>query len=330
MKIAVIGGGSWGTAMAQVVAGNGHAVCMLLRDSALAAEINTSHTNSAYLQDIALHPGIRACTEAEEALDGTRICLLAVPAQHLGHALRTLAPVFPQEAIPVCLAKGVETGSLRRMSEVVAMALPGHVDRYAILSGPSFAVETVRGLPTAVVLGCGDKGLGEGLRESLSTGMFRVYTSQDILGVELGGAVKNVIAIAAGVSDGLGFGLNARAGLITRGLAEISRLGQAMGATPATFMGLSGLGDLVLTCSGDLSRNRQVGLKLGQGMTIEAILKQMRHVAEGVETTRAVCGLAAKYSVEMPIAQAMHRMLFEQVAPETAVQELLARSLKDE
>ena len=330
MNVAVIGGGSWGTAMGHAMAGAGHRVRVLLRNPALAAEINKSHCNSVYLPGVPLHPGLKACTDAGEALQKANICLLALPAQHMGSTLHSLAATFPPDTIPVCLSKGVETKTLRLMSEVVAEALPGHAARYAIFSGPSFAAETVRGLPTAAVLGCEDKALGELLRETLSTGMLRVYSSQDVLGVELGGAVKNVIAIAAGVTDGLGFGLNARAALITRGLAEISRLGQAMGASPATFMGLSGMGDLVLTCSGDLSRNRQVGLKLGQGMSLEAILQQMHNVAEGVATTRAVCGLADRYGVEVPIARAMFQVLYEQSPPQTEVLNLLGRSLKDE
>ena len=330
MNMAVIGGGSWGTAVAHAMAGGGHRVRMLLRNPALAEEIGTSHANSVYLPGVPLHPGLKAFTDAGEALQDAHICLLAVPAQHMGPVLRSLASVMPAGVIPVCLSKGVEKNTLRRMSEVVAEALPDNAARYAILSGPSFAAETVRGLPTAVVLGCEDRAIGELLRETLSTGMLRVYSSQDVAGVELGGAVKNVIAIAAGVIDGLGFGLNARAALITRGLAEICRLGQAMGANQATFMGLSGMGDLVLTCSGDLSRNRQVGLKLGQGMSIETILQQMHNVAEGVETTRAICGLAERYRVEMPIAQAMFQILYEQSPPRIEAQNLLARSLKEE
>ena len=330
MNFAVIGGGSWGTAVGHVMAGKGYRVRMLLRNPDLAAEITESHSNSVYLPGVPLHPDLKAYTDASLALQDAHICLLAVPAQHLGPTLHGLAPYFPPDTIPVCLAKGVETKTLRLMSEVVAEALPDHAARYAIFSGPSFAAETVRGLPTAAVLGCANRTLGELLRETLSTGMLRVYSSQDVLGVELGGAVKNVIAIAAGVTDGLGFGLNARAALITRGLAEIRRLGQAMGASPATFTGLSGMGDLVLTCSGDLSRNRQVGLKLGQGMSIEAILQQMHNVAEGVATTRAVCGLADRYKVEMPIAQAMFQVLYKQSPPQTEVLHLLGRSLKDE
>lgn len=330
MNIAVIGGGSWGTALAHLLAGKGLSVTMLVRSPEQAAEITGRHENSRYLPGLALAPSLIATALPEVALHDAQICLLAVPCQHSRQALRTLAPLVPPAAIPVCASKGIEVGTLSRMAEVVAQEWPGQAERYAILSGPSFAAEVVAGKPTAVVLGCADAKLGETLREIFSTNLFRVYSSTDVPGVELGGAVKNVIAIAAGVCDGLSLGHNGRAGLITRGLAEISRLGAAMGARPATFMGLSGLGDLVLTCTGDLSRNRQVGLRLAAGETLKQIAAGMHMVAEGVTTTEAVCALGERLGVELPIARAMYRVLRDGAAPAAMVQELMTRDLREE
>jgi glycerol-3-phosphate dehydrogenase (NAD(P)+) len=230
----------------------------------------------------------------------------------------------------VCASKGIELDSLMTMSQVCDEVLSGLKPRFAMLSGPSFAYEVIREMPTAVTLACKDKKAGKEVQEALSCPYFRVYTSTDVRGVELGGAIKNIVAIAAGVADGLGFGGNARAALITRGLHEMSRLGKAMGGERQTFMGLSGMGDLVLTCTGDLSRNRQVGLHLAKGRKLLDILGEMKMVAEGVKTTEAVFDLGRKLGVEMPITEQVHAILYEDKDPSQAVRDLMTRALKDE
>lgn len=329
-RVAVAGGGSWGTALAHSMAGCGLEACILVRDAAQAHEVNTLHTNSRYLARQPLHPNVRATIDPAVALEGADICLLAVPCQYMSKTLYDLAGYLPARCVPVCASKGIEVRGLRRMSELVAEAWPDHAAGYSILSGPSFADEVVRGKPTAVVLACADEALGKALRETLSSPSFRVYSSTDVTGVELGGALKNVIAIAAGVADGLGLGYNARAALITRGLAEISRIGLALGARASSFMGLSGMGDLVLTCTGDLSRNRQVGIRLAQGETLDQIVSSMHMVAEGVKTTQAVCALGQRLDVDLPIAQTMYRVLHDGASPAQAVHQLMTRDLKEE
>ena len=305
-SIAVLGGGSWGTALAHLLAHAGHSVALLLRDTEQAAHINAHHENPRYLRGVQLHPGIRAVAgdtggpEQAEVLADVSILVLSVPCQAMRGTLRRLAGVVPPDCVLVNTAKGIEVSELVTVERMVREELPGFVDRYAVLSGPSFALE------------------------------FRSYSSTDVPGVELGGAIKNVIAIAAGLSDGLGFGLNARAALVTRGLAETSRLGVALGARASTFMGLSGLGDLMLTCSGDLSRNRQVGLRLGSGESLEDIASSMCMVAEGVKTTQAVHRLAQRLGVDMPVTGTMYSVLYEGFAPREAVQALMGRQLKEE
>lgn len=334
--IAVLGGGSWGTALAHLLAHAGHDVTLLLRDAAQAAHINAHHENPRYLRGVPLHPGIRAVAgsmggpEQAAALEGVGILVLSVPCQALRAALRGLAGAVPPDCVLVNTAKGIEVSELVTAESMVRDELPGHLSRYAVLSGPSFALEVASCKPTAVVLGCRDERLGARLREVFSAPWFRAYSSSDVPGVELGGAIKNVIAIAAGLSDGLGFGLNARAALVTRGLAETSRLGVALGARASTFMGLSGLGDLMLTCSGDLSRNRQVGLRLGAGETLDAIAASMNMVAEGVKTTQAVYRLAQRLGVDMPVTAAMYGVLYGNVPPREAVKALMSRQLKEE
>ncbi|MDR3073617.1 MAG: NAD(P)-dependent glycerol-3-phosphate dehydrogenase, partial [Deltaproteobacteria bacterium] len=283
-----------------------------------------------YLPGNALHPDILAVTDPEEALRNAGIVILAVPCQAMRALLRQVAAHIPPGASLVCASKGMERGSFALMSGVVAEEVPQGLSRYAVLSGPSFAREVMTPLPTAVVLGCRDASRAAMLRRELSTPMFRVYSNPDLTGVECGGAFKNVIAIAAGVADGLGFGHNSRAALITRGLAEMSRLGVALGAEAATFMGLSGLGDLVLTAAGDLSRNRQVGLRLGRGEPLERIVASMRHVAEGLPTTEAAHDLARERAVDIPITNAMHAVFRGGADPESAVRDLMGRALKDE
>ena len=332
MTVTVYGGGSWGTALAHALACGGHGTRLLVRDATVAEAVNERHENPRYLPGLRLHADVLAVTDPS-VLAESDVWVLAVPCQSQRAALEDVRRLLRPSTVVVNASKGIELNSLKPMSEVAAEGLgrPGHFERrYAVLSGPSFAREVVECKPTAVVLGCADETLGASLRELFATTGFRSYSSTDVRGVELGGAVKNVIAIAAGVSDGLEFGHNARAALITRGLAEITRLGVALGARPSTFMGLSGLGDLMLTCAGDLSRNRQVGLGLGRGESLASVIKAMRTVAEGVKTSAAVYRLAQSLGVDMPITAAMNAVLDGSLSPVEAVRGLMSRALKEE
>lgn len=330
MKISILGAGSWGTALANVLAGKGEEAWLWARSKEVAADVNERRANSRYLPGQALSPALRAETDLTRALSDTACVVLAVPCQHLGLFLREHRRLFPAGIGVVCASKGVELGTFRTMGQVVNEELAGLGPRYAVLSGPSFASEVVAGMPTAVALGCADQTLADLAQGLFSTENFRVYVNSDVVGVELGGAVKNIMAIASGISDGLGFGENARAALITRGLSEMSRLGTAMGARPATFMGLSGMGDLVLTCTGDLSRNRRVGLAIGRGQTLDEVLAGMHNVAEGVKTAQAVHALGVKRGIELPITAQVHAVLFEGKSPAAAVRELMTRPLRGE
>ncbi len=329
-KIIVLGGGSWGTALANLLADKKLPVTLLVRRSEQAHEINTLHTNTRYLPNLPLHPALTATANPEEALQQSDVCVLANPCQTMRSTLIEYAPLFASCSAMVCASKGIEVENITRMSQIVAQELPHLASRYAVLSGPSFAQELVNGKPTAVALGCKDEALAKRLQALFAADYFRVYSTTDIIGVELGGAIKNVIAIAAGVGDGLNYGANSRAALITRGLAEVSRLGKALGARAETFMGLSGMGDLVLTCTTDLSRNRQVGMRLGQGETLGQIVASMHNIAEGVKTTHAVCSLGKNIGVELPIAEAMFRVLYEDAKPAVVVKELMGRALRNE
>ncbi|WP_027175686.1 NAD(P)H-dependent glycerol-3-phosphate dehydrogenase [Desulfovibrio aminophilus] len=330
MRIAVLGAGAWGTTLADMLCRKGLPVRLWAREEDVVRAVNEDHENPSFLPGVKLCPELTAHGDPAAALQGAEAVLVVIPSQFLRRSLESLRGHLPERPVIVCASKGIEMDTLEPMSVVVKEALAGLSPRYAVLSGPSFAFEVARGMPTSVTLGCADRELGRELREAFSTPSFRVYTSTDYRGVELGGAVKNVMAIAAGIADGLGFGHDARAALITRGLAEMSRLGVAMGARAKTFMGLSGMGDLVLTCTGDLSRNRQVGLKLGQGMKLSEIMAGTRTVAEGVKTTEAMHALAKKLGVELPITEQVHRILHEDRPPAQAVKELMTRSLKDE
>ncbi len=330
MRIPVIGGGSWGTTLANLLAKKGHDVTLWLREPDLLHEILTKRENSWYLPGIPLDPSLKASLQLEEALEGGECFLLGVPSQHMRSMLEVARSYLPKKPVMVCASKGIEVSTLSTMSMVVNEALSGLKPQFCMLSGPTFAKEVIRELPTAIVLATDEKKLGRELQQQLSTDFFRVYTSTDVRGVELGGAIKNIIAIAAGIADGLGFGNNSRAALITRGLAEMSRLGKALGAKSGTFMGLAGMGDLVLTCTGDLSRNRQVGLKLGKGHKLVEILGEMKMVAEGVKTTEAVHALGKKHDVELPITEQVYQVLYNGKDPRTAVHELMLRDLKEE
>ncbi len=327
---AVVGGGSWGTALAGILAEKGREVRLWVRDPELARSIERRRENPRYLAGVRLADGIQATADLKEALAGVELVVSALPSHVVREVMVAAAPHVPREAVIVSVSKGIEERSLKRMTEVLAEMLGDRSPRLAVLSGPSFAVEVCRGAPTAVTVAASEPEVAEAVRAAFFTPRFRVYTSDDVVGVEMGGAVKNVVAIATGIADGLGYGHNARAALITRGLAEISRLGIAMGGERVTFMGLAGLGDLVLTCTGELSRNRTVGLRLGRGEALEAILQDMRQVAEGIRTTRSVRDLAARIEVEMPIVDQVFEMLYHAKSPQVVVEELMTRESRPE
>lgn len=329
MKTAVLGGGSWGTALAHVLATAGHAPTLVVRHREQADGINREHANPRYLKGEPLHPAIRATTDSAE-LATCELVVLAVPCQSLRTVLQLIAPQLSPSTMLVNAAKGLELGTGLTPGAVLAEVCPKLTLRYAALSGPSFAQEVVRGKPTAVVLACNNQMLSMRLRALFATDTFRTYSTTDLLGVELGGAVKNVVAVGTGISDGLGFGHNARAALVTRGLAEMRRLGEALGARGETFMGLSGLGDLMLTCAGDLSRNRQVGLRLGQGESLPHIVATLGMVAEGVKTAEAVHALAQSLQLDLPVVSAVQHVVTGRLSPHHAVTELMTRPLKME
>lgn len=329
-RIAVVGGGSWGTAFAAVQANRYGEILLWVREEEVCAAIRESRENRVFLPGIPVPAGVRPTTSLEEAVDGRAIVAFAVPSHHLRSVTAAAAPFLSPEASLVSLVKGVENESLLRMTEVLGQAAPAHAGRVAVLSGPTFAREVAAGKPAGAVLASSDPELAVLLQEALSGKRFRIYAGTDVTGVELGGALKNVLAIAAGMADGLSFGHNARALLISRGLAEISRLGVRLGADPRTFYGLSGLGDLVLTCTGDLSRNRTVGIRIGKGETVADILAGMKMVAEGVKTSRAAVDLAKRTGVPMPVSEQVYRILYEGKEVREAVSELFARALRME
>lgn len=329
-RIAVIGAGSWGTALAMVAARNQHHVMLWAREPEVASGVNQAHRNPLYLPDFDLEH-IRATTNIEEAVDAADLALLVVPSHAMREIISSLLPSLNNKVVLVSAAKGVENSTLMRMEQVVADVLRASFEpRYVALSGPSFAREVAEGDPTAIVAASRDREASELVQLSLSSSVFRVYTNTDVVGTELGGAVKNVVAIAAGVVRGLGFGTNAVAAIITRGLAEMTRLALAEGARVETMAGLAGLGDLVLTCTGELSRNRHVGVELGRGRKLEEILDGMREVAEGVKTTRSIFELGRRLDIEMPITASIHALLYEDKPALDAANELMGRPLKRE
>lgn len=331
VRIGVVGAGSWGTTLADLLAKKGHEVTLWAYEPELVTEMNASRTNGLYLPGSVLSPALRATGSLEEAVAGKALVLFVPPSQVVRSLLKTVVPFLDTATIVVSASKGIELDTLATMSQVFEEVLPPVLyRRFAALSGPSFAREVARELPTAVAVAAADPEVARRVQETFATAYFRVYTNSDVPGVELGGAVKNVIALAAGISDGLGFGHNTRAALITRGLAEITRLGLALGARPETFSGLAGMGDLVLTCTGDLSRNRTVGVRLGQGEKLADILAEMRMVAEGVKTTESTRNLARRLGVEMPITEQTYRILYEGKSPRQAVIELMTRNPKGE
>jgi glycerol-3-phosphate dehydrogenase (NAD(P)+) len=326
-KIAVIGAGSWGTALALVLADNKHNVHLWGRREDQAEEINTRHTNSRYLPDIVLPESIKATVSLADAVRDAEVIVLVTPTKALREVLQELRGHLKAPAVFVHASKGIEPGTYKRITEIIEEELPENVRlAVAVLSGPSHAEEVSLRQPTTVTVSCSDLERAEHVQDLFINQNFRVYTNPDVIGVELGGALKNIIALGAGMSDGLGYGDNAKAALITRGLAEIARLGTAMGANPLTFAGLTGIGDLIVTCTSVHSRNWRAGNMLGKGMPLEDVLSQMGMVVEGVRTTQAAYELAHNVEVEMPITNVLYDVLFKGKEPKQAVDELMKRS----
>jgi glycerol-3-phosphate dehydrogenase (NAD(P)+) len=327
-RVGILGGGAWGTALSTVMVRAEAEVSLWAREAEVVASINDGHMNQAFLPGVKLDPSIRATNELSRFSGEFDALLLVVPAQHLRNVLTELVESGPPNAPAVICTKGIENGTAALMSEVVADVLPEAA--VAALSGPTFAAEVARGLPTAVTLACEDRQLGKRLMTMVGIPMFRPYLSTDVIGTQLGGAVKNVLAIACGVVEGMDLGDNTRATIVTRGLAETVRLGVAMGAQRETLMGLSGLGDLTLTCNGRQSRNMSLGIELGKGRTAEDVLSERNSVAEGVATASSVTQLVRRYGVEMPICEAVDGVLHHGVPVSEAVRSLLTRAFTTE
>ena len=328
MRCTVVGGGAWGTALSDLLARAGHDVTVWAREPDVVEHINNSHANPRFLAGVVLDRKVRASSDLCAAVRGAEMVVHATPSHVLREVIRAAAPGIGRDAIQAIATKGIEPDTLMLMGDVVSAELPGR--SIVAISGPSFAIEVARRQPTAVVASSDDANASAVVQRAFSTPTFRVYTSDDVRGVELAGAVKNVMAVATGIAEGLGLGLNSRAALITRGLAETTRLGVALGARPETFAGLAGLGDLVLTCTGALSRNRSVGVEVGKGRPLEDILTGTETVAEGVRNAASAVALAARVGVTMPIAEAVHRVLFESQPPGEAIAGLMQRELRAE
>lgn len=325
-KIAVLVAGSWGTAIASVLAENEHHVVLWSRNEQQVEEINREHRNRRFLGEAILAPSLRATTSMEEATKDADAVVVVAPSSAMRQVAAQLRPFLRPETLVIHATKGFEASSLLRMSSVLAEELPDYnPDRIVVLSGPSHAEEVIGKRPTTVVVAAKDLQAAQQAQDLLLTSYFRVYTNPDIVGVELGGALKNIIALGAGLSDGLGFGDNAKAALLTRGLAEIARLGTAMGARQLTFAGLAGIGDLVVTCNSKHSRNWRAGYLLAQGLPLQEVLEQMGMVVEGVKTTQAAFTLAKQYGITMPITCELYHVLFDGKDPKTAVEDLMGR-----
>ena len=330
-RVAVVGAGSWGTALSALLSEKGHDVCLWAFEPEVAEQITQGRENVSYLSGVKLPENLRSTADLANALQGAEVVVSVSPAQVVGPVMEEAAPHIEDDALVVSASKGIEITTLRRMDEVMSEILStAQIDGFTVLSGPSFALEVARKIPTAVVAASDSADAALAVQDLFQTKRFRVYTGSDVIGVELGGAFKNVIALGAGVAAGLGCGHNTLAALVTRGLAEMRRLGVAMGAHASTFSGLAGMGDLFLTCTGTLSRNRTVGYRLGQGEALDTILGEMSAVAEGVATATAVHDLAARYGVEMPIAEEVFGILTLGTDPEQAVKNLMERDPKPE
>lgn len=327
-RLAVVGAGAWGTTLAHLAAKRLKDVSLWAREEDVVTSINAQHENRRFLAGVQLHPGVCATCDVLEAVRDRDVIVYAAPSEFLRAVVRASATCVSSHATIVVATKGIERGSLALMSEVAEAELPGRT--VVAVSGPSFAVEVAREQPTALVAASRQSAAAEAIQQVLSANTLRIYTNDDVAGVELGGALKNIMAIATGIADGLELGLNSRAALITRGLAEMTRLGVALGARASTFAGLAGLGDLVLTCTGALSRNRTLGVEIGRGGKLRDILAQRETVAEGVVTTESACDLAAREGIEMPIVHSVARVLFEGLDPRAAITALMSRDLRSE
>jgi glycerol-3-phosphate dehydrogenase (NAD(P)+) len=329
-RAVVFGAGSWGTAFGMVLADAGTPTTLCGRRRDVVDAINDTHQNPWYQEGIRLPDSLRATVDPAEAVDGADLVVLAVPAQTLRENLALWTPLLPPDALLVSLIKGVELGTTKRMSEVIREVADVPAERVAVVTGPNLAREIAERQPGASVVACSDADNAERLQAACQTAYFRPYTNGDVIGCELAGAVKNVIAVAVGIAAGMGFGDNSKASLITRGLAETSRLGVALGADPMTFAGLAGLGDLVATCSSTLSRNRSVGEHLGRGMSVAAALAATTTTAEGVMSSRSILELAHKHDIEVPIIEVVVSVLYEQMRPPDGVARLMGRTAKPE
>ncbi|MGR9049915.1 NAD(P)H-dependent glycerol-3-phosphate dehydrogenase [Halobacillus faecis] len=330
-KVAVLGAGSWGTALALVLADNGHEVHLWTHRENLAQEINQTHRNEKYLKEIDLPHSIKASHDLGAVVEKAEHVILVVPTKAMREVCGQLKQVLNGKVIITHASKGIEPGSYKRVSEVISEEIPEEkYEGIVVLSGPSHAEEVSLRQPTTVTVSSKELVVAEKVQDLFINRQFRVYTSPDLVGVELGGALKNIIALGAGISDGLGYGDNAKAALITRGLAEIARLGTSMGANPLTFSGLTGIGDLIVTCTSSHSRNWRAGNKLGQGYPLDDVLDQMGMVVEGVRTTKAAFQLAQEQGVEMPITSGIYRILFESADPRDVVDELMTRIRRHE
>jgi glycerol-3-phosphate dehydrogenase (NAD(P)+) len=330
LKLSVIGAGSFGTAMSVVAAHNNNDVVLWAHDPKVAEAIRETHTNPLYLPNIEVPASVHPTSDLAEAATFSDVLFMIVPSHHFRNVLAQLKPRLEKAVTVVSGTKGIENETLERMSEITSSVLGDKLAAFSVLSGPTFAVESAKGFPTAAVIASSDVATAQRIQQVLSSPTFRMYHSEDVAGVELAGSLKNVIAIAAGVLEGLGLGYNTTAALITRGLHEITRLGIALGGRIETFAGLAGMGDLVLTCTGALSRNRSLGVALGRGRTLQEILSETREVAEGVKTSKAAKELAERHGIEMPITTEMYRVLYEGESPRDALQRLMTRSLKAE
>lgn len=332
-RIAILGGGGWGTALAIVLSrsGRAHKISLWIHNPSVAEAVRRERANNIYLPGFEIPREVSVTSDESEALDGAQVIFGVMPAAHAREVYTRALPHVPPDAVFVSATKGLEPETHARMTEVIGQVMSQkHQPRIAVLSGPSFAAEVARGDPTAIVLAAHDRALAAELQSDLSGPTLRLYTNEDVLGVELAGAMKNVIAIAAGACQGIGLGSNTLAALITRGLAEMARLAVKLGATPETLSGLAGLGDLVLTCTGTLSRNRYVGMELGKGRPLAEILAGMRTVAEGVGTTDALLDLACTSGVEMPISEQVRAILHGERSPQEAIRAIMERPLKRE
>ncbi len=331
LKLAVIGAGSWGTALANVAVENGNCTYLWVRRQELADEIRETHENKQYLPGAKISPKINVSTDIEQVVSQADIIIMAVPSQVVRNIAKKICGYLKKDIIIISAAKGIELNSFKSMSQVLSEELC-HSDKHNIvaLSGPSHAEEVIRNLPTAIVAASAEQQAAQMVQDVLMNSSFRVYTNTDIIGVELGGALKNVIAICSGISDGLEFGDNTRAALMTRGIVEITRLGIELGACPATFSGLSGIGDLIVTCGSQFSRNRKAGIEIGRGKTLKEIIESTNMVIEGIDTTKAAFALAQKHEIEMPITEQAYLVLFEGKDPAIAVNSLMNRVGKHE